>query len=62
VWELLWAGTKMGALKKAALVAEHFTRGEVRTPPSRGVGGAAVEAPSPDTVCELRRGIVRVAN
>jgi len=48
--ELLWARTEMSALKKTALVAEHFARGEVGTSPSGGVSGAAVVALSPDAV------------
>ena len=80
--ELLWAGAKVSALKKTALVAKlasgesagaewaraglrdtyNFTRSEVGAPPSGGVGGTTVVTLPPDTVCELGRGIVRVAN
>jgi len=40
----------------------NFARGEVGTPPSRGVGGTTVVTLPPDAVCELGRGIISVAN
>lgn len=40
----------------------HFSRSEVGTSPSGGVSGTTVVALSPDTVCELSRCIVSVAD
>lgn len=60
VGELLWAGTRVRAFEETTLVAEDFARGEVAPPPGARVGGAAVEAPPPHAIAELRRRVVRV--
>lgn len=60
VRELLGPGTRVGAFKETALVAEDFARAEVGATPGGGVGGAAVEAPPADPIAELGGGIVRV--
>ena len=60
VWELLGARARVGALKKAALVAKHLPRGERAPAPRARVRRAAVEAAAADAVGELRRRVVRV--
>lgn len=58
--ELLRPGTRVGAFKETALVAEDFAWAEVGAAPGGGVGGAAVEAPPANPIAELGGGIVRV--
>jgi hypothetical protein len=48
--------------QKTALVAQDFTRGQVRTSPGGGVSGATVVALPPDAVCKFGRCVVRVAD
>lgn len=60
VRELLGPRAGVRALEESAFVAQDFSRIERRAPPGRCVGGAAVEAPAPDTVAQLRRGVVGI--
>jgi len=50
----------MGSFKQAALVTQHFSGTEVRPSPCRGIGGAAVEAPSANPFSELGGSIIGV--
>jgi hypothetical protein len=58
VRKLLWARAGVGALKKAALVAQDFSGVEVGTTPSGGISGAAVKATAADAITELSGGVI----
>lgn len=62
VRELVRPRPAVRALEQTALVAQHFARAEIRSPPRGGVGGATIVAPTSDPVAKLRRCIIRVSN
>lgn len=60
--ELVGSGPAMCALEETAFIAKHFARVEIRPPPRRGVGRAAVVAAPANSVAKFGGCVVRIAD